>query len=73
MKYIVIKCHGRDFAVVGFTNGTLEEFYNKSKESGYRFTDLKLIELKDEVFNSFWINDDAVTNFLGTLRQAWSQ
>ena len=68
MKYIVIKCHGNDFAVVGFTNGTLEEFYNKSTESGYRYTDLKLIELKDEVFSSFWINSDARTNFLGTLR-----
>lgn len=68
MKYIVVKVYGSDFAVVGFTNGTLEEFYNKSKESGYKFTDLKLIELKDEVFNSFWINSDARTNFLDTLR-----
>jgi hypothetical protein len=68
MKYIVVKVYDGDFAVVGFTNGTLEEFYNKSKKSGYRFSDLKLIELKDEVFNSFWINNDACTNFLSTLR-----
>ncbi|NQY43253.1 MAG: hypothetical protein HRT87_07925, partial [Legionellales bacterium] len=49
MKYIVVKVYDRDFAVVGFTNGTLEEFYNKSKKSGYNYSNLKLIELKDEV------------------------
>ena len=67
MKYIVVKVYGNDFAVVGFTNGTLEEFYNKSKKSGYNYSNLKLIELKDEVFSSFWINSDARTNFLDTL------
>ena len=68
MKYIVVKVYDRDFAVVGFTNGTLEEFYNKSKKSGYNYSNLKLIELKDEVFSSFWINSDARTNFLHTLQ-----
>lgn len=71
MKYIVIDFQFKGtYRIVGFTNKSIEQF-KEDNSSSYNFNnaDLRLVELQEEAFAGFFLDETVLTNFISTIKQ----